>query len=615
MANFIPEDKIQEILERVSIQDVVSRYVSLKSQGKNLVGLCPFHSEDTPSFFVNPAKGLFYCFGCGVGGNTINFMMKIENFSFVEAVEFLASQAGILLSNNKLNRQVDNEKNKLIKINLLAQKFFQQILWKSPEGEKAIEYLKKRDISEKAILEFGIGFSANSWDALYKYMSNKKINPSDLFKLGLINERQGGNGYYDRFRGRLMFPIYNQSNTVVGFGGRVIDDNNGGPKYLNSPETKLFQKSRLLYGINLAYDEIRRNDFVILVEGYMDVIATHQRGIKNTVASLGTAFSEEQAKIIKRYTNNVIIAYDSDQAGQEAALRSLSVLAENGCNVKILSLPNGMDPDDYIKKLGSEKFIQSVHEESIPWIEYKINFAIERNNIETPEGKKKVIEFVLSDLAKIKSIIEREYFIRLLVKKLGVTEQALTMEINKFKNDSINRNKKVEERNNSKESLLSANHTLYQAEREILRYLLNNPEQVNWFHENLGVNTLLNNKSKNLVRSITNYLANYCKQNEFNFSKFHMQLSEEQQSYVSELITKEDNKLSVTDCFLILKNNWYKQQIESVRREIALAEELEQNEVVDALVINLMELQKEWKKLKTKQHSNPNGRGDNDEGY
>lgn len=612
MGNYIPEDIIQEILERISIQEVVSKYVTLKPQGKNLVGLCPFHSEKTPSFSVNPSKGLFYCFGCGFGGNVINFIMKTENFSFPEAIEFLAAQAGILITDNKLNKKSQSEKNKLIKINQLANKLFQYLLWKSPEGVKALSYLEKRGITKEAILNFELGFAVNRWDTLYKYMLNKGISSSYLLKLGLINQRQDNTGYYDRFRGRIIFPIYNHLGIIAGFGGRLLDDNDTGPKYLNSPETELFQKGHLLYGLNIASDEIRKKDYVILVEGYMDVISAHQSGVTNTIASLGTAFSAEQAKVIKRHTDNVIICYDSDDAGQNAALRNVAVLADNGCKVKVLTLPNNYDPDDFIKKHGSEAFINYINQNAETYIEYKINTAFKNNDLNTSEGKRKVIESVIEDLVKIVSLVEKEYYIRLLAQKLGVSEQAIANEITKAQKIGINRDKKVKERNNSKESYFSTNNIQLLAEKKLIKYILENPNQISWFLNNLGVNILSYKKSKELIKSMLAYLKSI-NEKELVVSNFFLKLPQELQSYVSEILTLQDDRLTLNDCVLVLKDNWYKQQIANIRREIATAEQYQQTDVVNVLVLNLMELQEEWKKLKMLQHYDPNGRGGNDE--
>ncbi|WP_051533872.1 DNA primase [Desulfitibacter alkalitolerans] len=601
MKNFIPEEKVQEILERVSIEQIVSRYVSLKQQGQNYIGLCPFHSEKTPSFSVNPSKGLFYCFGCGAGGNVFTFLMKAENYTFVEAAEFLASQAGILLTDNKLIKKVDKEKNFLIEINSLAQKYYHYMLMESSKGKKALEYLKNRGISSDIIMEFGIGYSLDDWDSLISFMKKRNVPPSELEKVGLISPSTGNNsGYYDRFRGRIIFPIYNLNGLIIGFGGRIIDDTIKAPKYLNSPETKIFQKSKLLYGMNIARDEVRRKDLVILVEGYMDVIAAHQKGIKNTVASLGTAFTAEQARMLKRYTDNVVIAYDADEAGQEAALRGLSVLHENGCKVKILTLPDKSDPDDYIRKHGPERFVHCIKNDAVHLLEYKLRIAAQKNNLDTIEGKKKVLDFIIRDLTEIDSLVEREYYIRLISSKLGVTEQVIAAEIGKYskslQNIGANRDKKATLRNNSKEKYLLGNSIQYRVERFIVRYIMENPQKIDWFQEVVGLHLFQISKFRLIIRSLIKYIETNKVSDGFNFKAFILTLPEELQSFLPEILNTSEDTYSINDCVYIIKNNWYKTQIESLKKEISAAEECEQREVVDSLVLNLIELQREWKK-------------------
>lgn len=601
MINFIPEEKVQEILERVSIEQIISRYVSLRQQGQNYLGLCPFHNEKTPSFSVNPSKGLFYCFGCGVGGNVFTFIMKAENYTFAEAAEFLASQAGILLADNKLIKKADKEKNYLIDINTLAQKYYHYLLVESSKGKKALEYLEKRGISSNTIKEFGIGYSLDDWESLINFMKKRNVSLSKLEQVGLISPSSGNNsGYYDRFRGRIIFPIYNLNGLVIGFGGRIIDDTLKAPKYLNSPETKIFQKSKLLYGMNIARDEVRRKDLVILVEGYMDVIAAHQKGIKNTVASLGTAFTADQARMLKRYTDNVVIAYDADEAGQEAALRGLSILHENGCKIKILTLPEKSDPDDYIRKHGPEKFIHSIKNQAVPLIEYKLRIAIQKNNPDALEGKKKILDFIIGDLVEINSLVEREYYLRLISSKLGVTEQVIAAEIGKYskrlQNIGANRDKKVIVRNNSKEKYLFGESVQYRVERFLAKYILENPQKIDWFQEAVGLHLFQVSKFRFLIASLIKYIEDNEISDRFNFKAFMLTLPEESQSILSQLLNTNEDTYSLNDCVYIIKNNWYKTQIENLKKEISAAEECDQREVVDSLVLNLIQLQREWKK-------------------
>ena len=607
MINFIPEEKVQEILERVSIEQIISRYVSLKQQGQNYLGLCPFHSEKTPSFSVNPSKGLFYCFGCGAGGSVITFLMKAENYTFVEAAEFLASQAGILLVDNKLinkiDKKVDREKNFLIEINTLAQKYYHYLLLESPKGKKVLEYLEKRGVSHNTIREFGIGYSLEDWDSLINFMRKRNIQPSTLEKVGLVSPSTGSkSGYYDRFRQRIIFPIYDLNGLVIGFGGRIVDDTLKAPKYLNTSETKIFQKGKgkFLYGMNIARDEIRRKDLVILVEGYMDVIAAHQNGIKNAVASLGTAFTADQAGMLRRYTENVVIAYDADEAGQKATLKGLSVLHESGCKVKILTLPDKSDPDDYIRKHGPEKFLHNLQNQAVPLIEYKLKVAIQKNNLDTIEGKKKILDFIIEDLKGINSLVEREYYIRLVSNKLGATEQVIAAEIGgyskKTRNIGTDRDKKVILRNNSIEKDVLGEGVQYKAEKFLVKYIFENPQKIGCFQETIGLHLFQISKFRFLINSLIKYNEGNEVTDKFNFKAFILTLPEEFQNLLSQILNNNEDTYSLNDCVYIIKNNWYKTQIENLKKEISAAEEYNQKEIVDSLVLNLIQLQKEWKK-------------------
>ncbi|MEW6623552.1 MAG: DNA primase [Bacillota bacterium] len=622
MAGFVPEEKLQEILEKVSAVQVFSQYVTLKARGKNLVGLCPFHAEDTPSFSVDPTQGLFYCFGCGAGGNLFSFLMRIENFSFREAVEFLSSKAGVTLEDDRLVTKVDHDREDLIKVNILAQNYFINNLWHTKEGIPAITYLQKRGITKQAALEYKLGYTLNVWDGLYKWMTIKHgISPQRLLEAGLINTKPNNTGFYDRFRNRLIFPIFDQHDVVVGFGGRVIDDKGQGPKYLNSPETKIFQKSRILYGLNWAKSEIRKHDNVILVEGYMDVITCHQHGVKNVVASLGTAFSQEHARLIKRYTKNVVVAYDADKAGQEAALRGLNVLTGNDCAVSVLSFPGETDPDDFIRQHGSERFMELLRTRTLPYIEYKIKLAISTFNASSPDGMKEIISFVSGDISSLTSVVEKEYYVRLLAARLGVSEQSIMAEIAQgtsslYKN-GICRDNKEKIRNNSKEDHILLSTVRNKTEKVVIKYLLENPEKIGWFMEKLGIGLLHDTRTKHVIEKLFNYVNNLETCDKYKLSGFYLSLSEEHQNYLSEIINTSYDGYSLQDCIINLKNNWYKQQVESIRREIAAAEEQGRKEIIDALVVNLMEIQKEWQHFKnneSKRQVDPNGRGDIGEG-
>lgn len=431
MSIVYPEELIEELRSRNDIVDIVSGYVSLRKSGSSFKGKCPFHTENTPSFTVSGDKQLYHCFGCGVGGNVINFIMDIENLSFVDALKFLANRVGMILPEKDGHADKKKYEEKQIQYNLHidAARYFHKNLISNRE---ALVYLNKRNISTKTITKFGLGYAKDEWEGLYKHLLSKKYSVEDIAKSGLVLPKKNQqNQFYDRFRHRIIFPVFNLTNKVIGFGGRVLDQQL--PKYLNSPETIIFSKGQHLYGLNNAKNHAKDGQLII-VEGYMDVISLYQYGLKNVVASLGTALTTEQAKLLNRYTNEVIIAYDGDEAGQKATLRALEVLASVGCKVKVLQLPKGMDPDEYIKKHKMEGFIHKI-KKGISLVEYKILLLREKYNINTTEGRIDFTRDVAEILKSLQSEIEIDAYIQKVSKETGINEAAIKAEV--FRNKKI----------------------------------------------------------------------------------------------------------------------------------------------------------------------------------
>ncbi len=428
MAQFYPDEVIQEVAARNDIVDIIAEYVRLKRSGKNYSGLCPFHNEKTPSFSVTPDKQLFHCFGCGAGGTVINFIMRIENLDFIEAIKLLAEKSGFNLPEENYG---GNEGEKLKKrqiiysLNIDSAKYFHLQLISS-EGEGALQYLSKRGISEKTIVRFGLGYAVDSWDALKKYLIDKGYSEADVIESGLAIEKST-KGSYDRFRNRIIYPIIDVRGNVVGFGGRVMD--NTMPKYLNSPETIVFNKSRNLYGLNFAKSSGKNS--LLIVEGYMDVISLHQNGITNVVASLGTALTNEQATIIKKYCSEVIIAYDSDTAGQAATLRGIDILADVGLKVKVLSLKEAKDPDEFIRLKGVELFKKELNE-SKSLIEYKIDLLKNKFDIDDIEQKIEFVNEMAKIFARVQNSVERDAYIRKIAEETNIGSEAILSEIRKL---------------------------------------------------------------------------------------------------------------------------------------------------------------------------------------
>ncbi len=428
VSNSWPDYLLEDIQARIDIVDVISDYVVLTRKGKNYLGLCPFHSEKTPSFTVTPDKQMFYCFGCQTGGNAFTFLQKKENISFVEAVRVLATKAGVHLPEKELSpaeKALHKERELAEQINKAAQEFFHSTLLTSPKAQAARDYLSNRGIARDAIDAFQLGFALDGWSNLGDFLLARGYTVEQLDKVGLVTPKDNVQ-CYDRFRNRIIFPIFNVHGHVIGFGGRVLDDSL--PKYLNSPETAYFSKGHNLYGINHAHKAMRDKGEALVVEGYMDVIACHSNGFPNAVASLGTALTREQGKLMMRYTSNVLLAYDADAAGINATHRGAELLRDLGCKVKVLSVSGGKDPDEFLRHHKPEDFASLV--ESAPsWVQFKLASLVKTTPLSGIDAKVKIVSEMANDILKTESLVEREGYIRLIANTLGVTEHVISAEI------------------------------------------------------------------------------------------------------------------------------------------------------------------------------------------
>ena len=420
------EELIEEIKNSNDIVDVISQYVNLKRSGRNFFGLCPFHKEKSPSFSVSPDKQIFHCFGCGAGGNVIHFISKIENADFKEAIGILANRAGIELPT--LNNYEDNKtallKSKVYEINQIAAEFYHQNLYK-PTSKIGQEYIKKRKLDNSTLKSFLIGYSGN-FDELYRILKQKGFTEEEILASSLVNKKDDGK-YIDRFRKRVMFPIQDTRNKVIAFGGRVTDDSK--PKYINSPENIVYSKGRHLFGLNVAKRGELKN--IIIVEGYMDAISLYQRGITNVVASLGTALTEAQGRLLRRYSERVTIGYDSDGAGQAATLRGLEILQNIGCDVRILQISGAKDPDEYVIKYGPERFLKCV-EQAISLVEFKVKMLKQSLNLDNINDKIKFLNQVAKILSNVTNSIERELYVEKIANEYNVSKEAIYGEVNKL---------------------------------------------------------------------------------------------------------------------------------------------------------------------------------------
>ena len=478
------EDFISELKEKNDIEEIISEYVNIQRKGKNSVGLCPFHAERTPSFCVYPMNGSFYCFGCGAGGDVITFLRLAEHFDYVEAVKYLAERAGMNIQISDEENEIHAKKLLLYKINRDAAKFFYKNLG-TPEGKQAVEYLQSRHISAKTIKHFGIGYSPRSGYALADHLRSLGYKENDIVSANLA-VKNSYSKIKDRFKGRLMFPIIDVRGNVIAFGARTLS--NEIPKYINTADTPIFKKSSNLFALNFAKNS--GQDKLILTEGYMDAISLHQSGFNNAVAGLGTALTPGQVKLLGRHANEVILSYDADEAGQKAAKKAMSMLRESGINVKVLSIPQAKDPDEYIRSNGNDGIIKfkSLIENSLSDTEFKLKNLKNSLDIDSSEGKIKYLTSAAKLLALCENPIERDIYSSKLCEETGINKSSILLQIDKHLKSNIKKNQKKEFKNIAKttsalnDKINKDKHKNLRAacaEEFILSYIINNPDVTN----------------------------------------------------------------------------------------------------------------------------------------
>ncbi len=467
------EDKvIQEIKDRLDIVEVVGDFVSLKKSGSSYKALSPFTTEKTPSFFVSPSKQIFKCFSTGKGGDAIEFLKEIDSMTYIEAIKYLGEKYGVEINESESNYVVNTEKESLLIVLNKTKEFFKENLNSSDGKSIAISYFDHRNISKEMVEKFELGYSLDKWDSLYNHLIKNQFEDNQIINAGLILENN--NKKYDRFRNRIIFPIHNLSGKVIAFGARIIKDEKNQPKYINSPETSLYIKSKVLYGLYQSKNNIRKEDTCYLVEGYTDVISLFQIEINNVVSSSGTSLTNEQIKLISRYTKNITILFDGDKAGIDASLRGMDLILENDMNVKIVSFPEGEDPDSYSKKVGKDKFLEFIKLNETNLINYKINLLNTKYK-DDPVKKSEMIFDIVRSISKIPNSIKRSVFLKEASNLLDINEQALISEMNKL---LIGKENKFSPTNNLiKEEKKEDNKTITSAinfyERECVRMLVN----------------------------------------------------------------------------------------------------------------------------------------------
>jgi DNA primase len=465
----LSEEKVSEIRDRSSILEVVSDYVTLKKTGRNHRGLCPFHSEKTPSFMVNEEKQIFHCFGCGEGGDVFAFLMKAGHYSFPQAVEELAKRYGVRLPARELSasqkKQMDKRES-LFEINRIASEYFRDLLTRRREGEEGRRYLSQRGISQEVVAEHGLGYSTDRWDGLVEHLREKKVSLDLARELGLIFPKKR-EGWYDAFRSRILFPIFDLHQRIVGFGGRIIKE--GEPKYLNSPESSIYHKGEVLYGLQVAKRYATEKDCIIVVEGYFDLLTLHQYGWRHSVATLGTALTPQHIRTLKRYTRNLITLFDADQAGVQATLRSLPLFLEEEVAGKTVILPNGEDPDGFLRKGNLEDFTKRV-EQAVPLIDFFFQRLMRTYDVKSVDGKVRIAKEGLALLGKIPDRIRRDFYTKALAERLDVKESFL---YEMLPSSPKGRPKEGED---SKES--SLDRTFPKSEEMVVRLMVHHPEVI-----------------------------------------------------------------------------------------------------------------------------------------
>ena len=437
-----PPAFLDELAARNPIEEVVGQYVSLKRSGSNLFGLCPFHGEKTASFSVAPDKGIYYCFGCHKGGNAVNFMMEIEGLSYPDAVRNLAKRVGLEVPDDEQYQSKYRQQERLWALHKEAARFFHAKL-NGPEGAAALQYALGRGMPKSTIINFGIGYAPDTWSSLVDHLRSKGYTDQELRDSGLVTISKKNGNLFDRFRDRLMFPIIDVRGNVIGFGGRIMKKDDNAAKYLNSPETLIFNKRKNLFGLNVA--KKTKLPYMILVEGYMDAIALHQYGFDCAVASLGTSLTEEHAVLLSRYTENVVLIYDGDEAGQRAAQRAIPMLEKAGLSIKVLQLKDAKDPDEYLKKFGADKF-QLLLNDSTNRVEYQLNAIRRKYDLGLDDQKVKFIEEAAEFVGTLTNAVQREIYGNRVAEAAGISFEALKIEVNKAYKRRIAREKKKQER-------------------------------------------------------------------------------------------------------------------------------------------------------------------------
>lgn len=579
----LSDNIVEEIKSRCNIVDVIGRHVPLKKTGSNFKGVCPFHNEKTPSFVVSDTKQIFTCFGCGATGDVFEFVQKYHNLDFHGAIEKLAGEYGIEIKNT--NFQGEREKTAFYEINREAASFFYKAFTQTPNP--GFEYMKKRGLDVVTLRKFGVGYADGEWDSLYQHFMKMGTDPQILLELGLISQSNGK--YFDKFRDRVMFPIINTRGKVIGFGGRILGD--GAPKYLNSSESSVFLKKNNLYGLNLTRQDINKENYVILVEGYMDVISLYQSGIRNVSASLGTALTENQATMLKRYTDNVILSYDADAAGQAAATRGLDILHRSGCRVKVLHVADGKDPDEFVKKHGKDEFLKLV-QNSMSFADYKIHLLKQRLDLETTEGSVDFLQETAKVLREL-SPVEADIYIKKIAKETKISEGAIRLEMNGASGENARNSNALPSRENdrshSSEGKPAGTGTVL--EKYLIKLMLMKSSYVvkikpyEWVF-----------RSPSAFKIYELILSVYKDDEEIDMKKVEDSLEEGDELLLQDIVENiqlaDKEEQVFQDCVLRIEKAGQAKREQEIIQIISILDDEKDRDKIEALTIEMMELQK-----------------------
>jgi DNA primase len=588
----IAPEKIEEVKRRADIVDLVSEYVTLKKGGRNFLGLCPFHKEKTPSFTVSREKQIFYCFGCGEGGNVLTFLMKMNNMSFPEAVRFLAGKTGVVIPERIFTREEKESsrtREEISRINRMAAKYFSENLF-SKVGNGARAYLGKRGIHDEVIKEYSLGYATEGWRNLKEYFEKSKISLKLLERAGLIIPKtNGGGSYYDRFRGRLMFPIEDVSGNVIAFGGRILGE--GEPKYLNTPESPVFIKGRNLYGLNRTKEDIRRKGYAILVEGYFDLITLWGAGWRNVVATLGTALTKDHIDLIRRYTNEVIVLFDPDLAGKKALARSIELFLSGNVRAKAVVLPDGYDPDLYVRTNGSES-LKEIIGRAQSMIDYYIENLI--GKVSTVEEKRDALREAVSFIINIDNKCERDLFIRRVSEKLGINQELLTKEVNRtVKASTVNPGAVSTEPDMDIDTV----------ELSLIHIMLEYPHKIPEIVQKNILNCFLSANLKSLAKRLTDSFEKEGSES-FDAPLFVQTIENDgiRQKLLKKMINENPYDEGIVERIIMdamkqVKRKWYKEKGRILTREIKKADESGDNELSNRLLAEKERLLREEKTL------------------